>query len=235
MIFFKKKKIVLDCFTTDYEVFETEKIQESQYFVPEWWKNLPSSYNTEGFLKNKTMKGCAGFIELYKAGFIMPIWTDFDILISNNVKKEISWQFADRKTNLDIHPSAQRAGWISSPNFYNIKIVSPWKLVSPNDIKWHVSFPLYNHSSINDITGTSGLVEFKYNHELNINLLIELKEFDRITRIKKGTPMIQCVPLSEKEIKIKCHLVSETEIKKLAPNRFNNYFNFGYYKYLKKN
>ena len=89
--FFKRKKIVVDCFTDNYSINELFPIQTANNFYPDWWKNLPKTYdamNKWGLrVSQSTMKKCPAIIDLYKTGFIMPLWSDLQILSDDkNIK-----------------------------------------------------------------------------------------------------------------------------------------------------
>lgn len=73
----------------------------------------------------------------------------------------------------------------------------------------------WNHRPIENFVIPPGIVNYKYQHTTHINMFLSLKE-KKTFSLNAGDPMVYLLPLSEKEIVLKHHLVSM--------NEFNNYF-----------
>ena len=73
---FKKKKVVLECFTDNDIAFNYAKIERMDKFFPEWWKKT-KKYSDKGI---PTIKGCVGFIDYYKKGITIPSWNRIKFL-----------------------------------------------------------------------------------------------------------------------------------------------------------
>ena len=77
MFFFKKKNIVVDCFTTSVTAYKYHPIKKASEFLPEWWKKVPaynnvsSPYSNNMMVERTSIKKCTGFTSLYKNGFIL--------------------------------------------------------------------------------------------------------------------------------------------------------------------
>jgi hypothetical protein len=214
MIFlFKKPKLVIDCFTDRPDVFNFSKIDYAHKFYPEWWKQTPKSY-TRGFYKMATLKKCRGIIDAYKYGAMVPLWSDLAL----NVKdKGYEWQFSDFKTKIKIHPSAEWGTYVDPNNYEHLKILSPWYINCKSDTKFYWTIPFWNHAIDIPYHVVPGMLEFKYNHAVNINMMINLQK-DFTHTIRAYTPMAHMIPVSDKELVIKHHLISENELN----NLFNN-------------
>ena len=72
--FFKKNKVVVDCFTNIPAVYDNCKINYGAHYFPDWWKETPKYIDN-----NNTIKSCRGFIDYYKTGLVIPSWFEADI------------------------------------------------------------------------------------------------------------------------------------------------------------
>jgi hypothetical protein len=226
MFFFKKPKIVVDCFTDDNQIGELYPIQHINKFIPDWWKKLPNLLNllneNNVEIPVSTMKYCVGFNNTYSAGMVIPMWTDF--FISNSHDRQ-EYQFADRISELTQHDTAQ---WGDSfKNHFHVKLISPWVLKEKTGVNWVFTELFYNsNNSLDTHRIMPGIVEYKYQHVTHINMLIKKSDGDRLN-FSAGDPMVHLIPMSDKNIKIKTHIVSTDEHSKLRgiPNTFTNYYN----------
>ena len=85
-------------------------------FIPQWWKNLPSTTDERGI---NTFKKCPMIPELYDRGYILPLWTDLYI----RVDKESVYFDTPHKTELSrfgfgTHPMSQLSDHLS-PDFHS--------------------------------------------------------------------------------------------------------------------
>jgi hypothetical protein len=215
MIFIKSKKIVLDCFTVNTHAYNLHPIQSAINHYPSWWEKTPRYFLKDNFIPHSTIKGCTGLIDYYKQGFIMPLWTDISIDIKD---KGYRWQCADQQTQIDIHPPQEFDQYINSSDYGHIKIGSSWTLKSKSDINWLFTKPYWNFQPIENYSIPVGVLNFKYQHSSNIQLLLSLKENSQFI-LKAGTPLVHLIPLTDKKVSIKTHLVSLEEYKKLDITR----------------
>jgi hypothetical protein len=220
MFLFKKPKLVIDCFTDRPDVFNFSKIDYAHKFYPDWWKQTPKSY-VKSFYEIPTIKKCTGIIDTYKYGAIVPLWCDLALYVKN---KEYQWQFSDFKTKQSIHPSKQWDKFTNPTNYGHLKIGSPWHINCKNDTKFYWTFPFWNNTIDIPYQVMPGMLEFKYNHSININIMINLQK-DFIHNIKVLTPMAHMIPLSDKKLVIKHHLISETELNNLSNTNISTFTN----------
>ena len=145
------KKIVLNAYTNRSEVYEYSKIQPTSNFVPNWWNDLPAKpelVNNEEFLGYKlNMRGCPGFVDLYKLGFMIPLWSDILIEVAPNGETWYRWQFSDQVSDATVHPDHQRNKFLRDTEFQHIKINTPWLLETNKDLNWMVAPPTWNLSN----------------------------------------------------------------------------------------
>jgi len=210
LFIFKKSKIVLDCFTSNKNVLEFTPIDKAIKFYPEWLKNTPK-FLDKTFYPASTIKNCTGIIDYYKQGFMIPLWTDLSINVQN---RSYQWQFADYKSEAKEHNSAQWDTYVSAQNYGHLKLISPFKIISKNDIDFHFTKPFWNFEPKSSYYIPSGNVNYKYNHSTEINMFIDLTE-NKVINIDLGTPLAHIIPLTDKEVILKHHLISDEEYKNL--------------------
>ena len=91
-LLFRKKKLVLKAYTHNSCAYEFFTVAKAHYFYPEWWKKLPSYHQQEiprqevgaMTIKAPTMKTCAGIIDIYKHGIVLPLWSDLQIKVTEH-------------------------------------------------------------------------------------------------------------------------------------------------------
>jgi hypothetical protein len=228
MIFlFKKPKLVLDFFTYSEPAYHANKIDYAHSFYPQWWKDTPKTY-TNDFYEASTIKKCRAVIDSYQYGAIIPMWSDMALDIKNKTYK---WQFADFKTEAHAHSAEQWKTYADPKNYAHLKIISPWSVKCKHNIKFQFLSPFWSHPIDSIYRVLPGIVDYKYNYGTHINLLINIQN-DYRGMIPAATPMAHIIPLSEKELIIKNHLVSIEEYK----NNFWDPYTFtDAYKHAKNN
>ena len=210
--FFKKPKVILDCFTFDECIAKATPVDFSLKHFPEWWKKLPKSIMPEqGFYDLPTMKTCSGLVDYYKNSITLPMWSDLAICVKN---KQYTWQFADRETEGEVHNINQRSGFLPVDRFGHLKISSPWIFKTKENINWIWSHAVYNFECPDDFIVLPGSVNYSKINSTHINLAIPL-ETNKLINIEIGQPMIHISPMTEKNIEIKRHVVSKEEFNRL--------------------
>ena len=231
MFWFKRKKIVVDCFTQHPTIYELYKPQAAIKFIPNGWKKLPKTVKIKPYeqqdpeskieFDSATMKKCIGFINLFSNGFIIPNWCDVKI----EIKSDGSFMYhAGGDFIANQHPSFQK--WTDLYEDYgHVKFGSPWLLYEKSGVQftwnqcdWHKT------DLIDKFKIVSGVIDYKYQHQTNINMFIKrntVLEFDA------GEPMVHLIPISDREVKIKTHLLDPAEFIKIdrTPTQYINQYN----------
>jgi len=218
MFFFKTKKIVVDCFTTENALHEAFHPDLSVYYLPEWWKNFPKTFETKvkGIpIDRPTIRYCDGIRDLYKSGFVIPFWSD---LIINSTENMYNYHFShqDGVQKFEfIHTHNEKQYGKNFDKFFHLKIIVPWILKEKTGVKMHFMPPFWNYpDQMNQFFICTGTIKAKYPITPNVNFFIERKE--NTLRFNSGDPLIQIIPQSEKEIEIKSHLVDQNEYRRLT-------------------
>lgn len=231
MIFFKKKKIVVDVFTDNASVYNHHPIEKTSKFIPEWWKCLPSTVGQpyhDMIIDEPTLKKCVGFTSLYKEGFIVPSWTDIQLKTTNDTYTfKVALSFIEPA--LQHHEAWQYGNHFS--DYIHLKIISPWFLKSKDYINFVCLEPTWNLKPYwKDFKILPGIVDFKYQSSININMFFS-KNREKIF-IDAGTPLYHMVPITENDIELKPHLVDTNEMNKIFIEKRYGSFNYSW-KHLK--
>ena len=217
MFWFKPKEIVLDCFTDSLNAFALAKPDHAAKFIPDWWKKTPLYVVEEGnFFKSPTMKKCFGFVENYKHGAILPMWSDLNIEIGPIGSTDYRWQFADRVSGLSMHSFKQMNDYLEETKVMHIKLISPWDFRCKENVKWAWTSPTWNILNNHKLMVLPGITEYKYQYSTNTNMLIFRTNQTQLIEIPFRSPIAHVIPLEQRRLKIKHHLVSEDERKKLG-------------------
>jgi hypothetical protein len=233
MFFFKPKPIYIDCFTANVCAHEYAPIQLANYFLPEWWKQLPKTFtmveNEHLSFPQSTMRRCAGFIDMYSKGLMLPLWSDFSVEVTSEGRA--MWRYADGESTCAYHDPQQVGYFFEESNVLHMKMFSPWVFCSKENIQWYFTQPIWNHKITGDFFIPSGVVNYKYQNTTHINMLI--KKQDTMFTIAQGTPMAHMVPLSDRPVKIKNHLLSKEEFLHKKELSKAIHFENSYYKKMK--
>lgn len=240
MFFWKKNKsIVLDCFTSDPFVYEYAKIAPSTQYYPEWWKNIKpeievgkSEISGQPIMR-PTIKGCRGLTSLYKHSFVIPMW-DFVTIETFNTKFE--WTSTHNKHSIERHPSIQYDGWVNNSKYSHFKLVSPWWCKTDSEINFMYVDPVWSRSGLTDYNVLPGVMDFKYQNSTNVNIMVEHKDTLKTVKFSVGDPLVHIVPLTDKEVHLRCHLVGERDLDGVIPDtRLNdNGLSYKQYAFKKK-
>ena len=205
----KRRWIDVFCYTDDVNAYEYFPIRRAREFIPQWWKDIPNVYHDSEeryktlATRKPTMKRCPGIIEYYKKGFMIPLWTDIEVVVNKNINKE-GWSIAlANGDEAERHPDFQKGNFLPSGNWFFNKIISPWRVETSHHLDFMYIQPHWSLGELNtDIMIPNGYNTFyKGNHSTHVQLFIN-KQFDKVINIESGTPIVHLVPLTEKKIKL---------------------------------
>lgn len=232
MFLFKKKKIVVDCFTCVPEVYNLFPIKKAIKYTPEWWKRLPSEDTDVDGTTMRTMKKCAGFIDLYKSGFIMEMWSEMSMDISETENGPI-WKSLYPSYAFDVpvehHPL--QSGYTFSDKLH-MKLTSPWLFSEKTGVNFAFIEPSWNIPDFWHYTKiVPAVVNYKYQHGTHVNMFFSRGDYKFI--FAPGMPLVHFVPLTDKDVEVKNHLVSYDEFNKIRNKSLRLFFKGHYENYLK--
>lgn len=220
MFFFKKSKITLDVFTYDQTILETSPILPAIRFYPQWMKDLPGEVPLEVFnpaskevhtVPKLTIKACSAVQDYFKTGFIIPLWTDVSVIV--NPDGRYSYSSADSPFSIDRNWPMGGVGGFGE--YANMRFTVPWHAEEKSGVKFLLRYPAWSSNTnkilINKFVDACGIIDFKDQHSLHLNTFFELP-YEKIEFILKlGTPIGHIIPLTEKEVELKLHLIDESE------------------------
>jgi hypothetical protein len=208
--FHRRKKIVVDCFTDDIFAFEYAPIVRGSKAFPDWWTKLPISNPTDTnfSIENKNMRKCYGFLELFKRSIIIPAWTDLRFKVTPN--NGYTWLKSSGPEPVE-HNKSQYEGGFS--NYYHSKLTNPWYFKEKTGVHFLFTASTWNLENY-DFIIPPGILEFKYNHATNVNILIPKKKEDYSFFLSTGKPLVHLIPIENSKIDLRIHLVTPDEMKK---------------------
>lgn len=217
-IFRRPSKIYVDCFTEIEELPKFFPIINASERYPSFWKNLPTTIPAGGPNRG-TMKTCPGVSDLYRTGFIIQSWSDVWVDIATG---DIRWE---PRPVAESHNPNQWGEAIK--NHYHLKLVSPWRIREKTGVKFLFTNTLWHDEDFKPRV-LNGIVEYKYQHTSSVNMIVPKTMFPKSITIPAGKELAQVIPLSEKEVVIKMHVVDTMELLKLQNWIFT--FNGHYFK-----
>ena len=224
MFWFKRKEIVVDCFTPLQSVYELFKIQPAMKFFPEEFKSLPNYIDeiddsTKIKFQSATIRKCIGLQDLYKQGFIIPMWTNLISQPKNSVLNQSAVAMISNPFRFEMHPQRQYAGVFE--DYLHIKLTGVWKIREKTGIKFMFQGPAWNlHNHHKNFVVVPGVVSYNYMSQTNVNLFINKNSDDFC--IDSGTPLVHIIPITDKKVTIKNHFIDDKEYSKIGiPDDFD--------------
>jgi len=223
-LFKKNKPVVVDAFTYDAAHAEGYPIVKATQYTPEWWKELPQSLpdfnDGHQLVTHGTMKRCHGFMDLYTRSFILPLWSDVSIELQIQMEQKIwRYKFADMSSEFDIHHESQFKNFIDYRQCQQFKFKPKWRLKETSGVKFLVTQPTWNMgNSIFKFHVLPGVVDFRNQHGIDINTMWQCPNTEGVvesTLLEADTPLAQIIPLTDRSVNIKTHLVSFDEYNKI--------------------
>lgn len=219
MFFFKRKKVTVDCFINNPVIYELFKIDHAHKFAPKEWKQLPpfvemkslQDPGSKEMIPVPTSKRCVGIVNLFTSGFILPSWTDFKI----EMKQDGLFYKHDPMNNLDASPHPKFMYWKELYDGYqHVKLASPWIIKEKTGVNFSWQQCTYHNTERHaNYHALSAIIDFKAQHNSHVNMFIQK---GTTVEFKAGEPLVQLLPLTEREVELKCHLVDQQEYARLA-------------------
>jgi hypothetical protein len=228
MFFMKPSTITIDAFTYHSGIHQYFPIKEARHFFPDWWKSLPKEAVARA--KNGmhvpigTARTCAGILAHYTHGMIVPMWSDLQIQTTREGGFLHEYSAGTMMPQITPHgePAITRL-------FVALKIATPWMMKEKSGVNFYLNSPYYNSlEKINRVSTTPGILNFKDQNTVNLSVLLD--KVDNTVSFAAGEPVIHLVPLSDKRVKVKCHLVDRTEYDNIYLTHYRSSFINTYHK-----
>lgn len=217
LFFFKKKPIILDCYTSDSPVKNYAAPKYAAGVMPDWWKSLEKDIAIpEAASRMATIKRCTGVHMMVKSSLVLPMWCDFDLQLGPIGTTEYKYKFAGVPAKLVEHPPAQRGAYLPNANYQHLKIITPWRLKCRENIQWMISQATWSYEKPDEVFVPPAVVDFKYQCDVNVNAFFVRKNYTHSMLIPYGQPLVYITPLSDRAVDIRTHLVSTEELDALT-------------------
>ncbi len=226
-MFWRKEKVVVDCYTFRKSTVGMFSIQPLTKLKPKWFKDMPNfrqappAPGSNRRFKVSNFKSCAGFINLFKVGFGIPLWADFQII---NERSGLGVDYPDRFTTIESHLDTQYDNHYDmatplSDNHRHVKLDSPWLCFSEQDVDFLMVGATWNYvnNHLYDFNIPMGTLNFKYQPSLNINIMFPRNVDGREVQFEfnAGEVLAYLIPLTEREVEFRCHYITRSEWEQL--------------------
>lgn len=199
--FFKKKQNIpkITFWPTVQGLDDVVPVQKSIEYIPDWWKNS-QNFITGNVLDKGTVRHCPSFPELFRMGYVIPLWCDLYIKVDEN---GILWKSPDKRFQFEIHKDEQYRNLIPPHARKDVSIIlktlCPWRLkTSPGYSVLQV--PMFYHFN-EYFEALPGVIWTDIHHEINQQIII--KKFGEFI-IQRGTPLVTYIPYKREEIQFEC-------------------------------
>ena len=193
------------------ECSEITTIKLAKDVKPKWLSNQRNNEPKDKFVQ------CPGMDDLYKAGYIIPAWTDITIK-ANKAGTMVKFQ------NLYTVPEARMSPKLVSDiieidknvKFTPIKITTPWSIFTKRGYSALVQPATFHFPFLRDIFIYPGIVDYDNFSTVNV-IFCALRECEIF--IPAGTPLLQVIPYKREIV---------TGEVSSANKKDSDFFNFGY-------
>jgi hypothetical protein len=221
--FHRTPKIHLDCYTTQPHVYQFTPIVKSSKTIPDWWKELPNEEFTlgkddQGILTNQSrlnLKNCYGFLEYFQNSICVRHWADLFVETS-----EEGYNYYCSTGDKPIEHNRQQIGK-GFEDYHHMKLSSPWIFKEKTGIKFINLGAEWNLDKFS-FRVLPGVMEFRVNSFTNVNIMLPKEQNKFIIPVNQ--PLTNFLPLTEKKLVVKNHLITEEEYKKMSYNPSLVYF-----------
>jgi hypothetical protein len=179
-------------------------IVKAEEHVPDWYRKLPGKPGQD--IKN--VRQCPAAKDLFTKGMLIPMWADYEITIDSDGSGSIdSGMTLNNIKPAEVHNLGVQAhgAW---PGYSNVKFASPWYIWCSEPIEWAWTQPIWWQNNPKEFITVTGISEFRYQHECNINCLIKKPESSIILNVRAGTPMAHLIPLTDREWDLKLDVLT---------------------------
>lgn len=208
--FFRRpNKIHVDCFTYMPTLSQLYPPVLATEKVPTWWKSLTTTVKSPTGPMRSTMKTCPGVSDLFRTGIILQAWHDLYLDWSDQVTLPtgVYWEPQDVG---EVHSPSQWGNNSLFKDYVHFKFLSPWRFVEKTGVRWLFINPYWHDPNIKYHV-PPGMLEYKYQHATNVNMFLPKNSFPKNLTIPVGTPLAHIIPMSDKDVVIHTHEISEDE------------------------
>jgi hypothetical protein len=216
-----KRRIVLECVTNSDSAATYAPIARAGKFLPQWWADLaktPKPSLIEAKLK-QDMRACSGMVDTYSRGFMIPLWSALKVVVGEKGSGAYHYQYADEFSLAHVHAQYQRGSFLPDHDYQHLKLIAPWHIHCDEEVSFYSAQPTWNMATLADYSVLSGVLEFKYQNTVNINLMFNRKDTPNMVAIPLGQPLMHIMPLDKRPVEIKIVVDQNRYNKMISLNR----------------
>ena len=214
LFWFKKKTVVLDCFTRFTYCAELFPVEKASKYFPEWFKKLSNSGITHQGLNYSNMKSCPGFLDYFANSITIPMWDFLHAAVSHQ-----NTTFKCASTTVEAHDRRQFAGLLDE-SYIHGKLLVPWAIRSKANVKFIQTFPMWCYEPKNNpekFLHCPGVVDFYNQSSTHVNFFLkkpEVHETPYVFTLEPNKPLVFYTPMDDVKVKIAIHQVTSEEYDK---------------------
>jgi hypothetical protein len=196
-LFFHKNKITFYPVIKGLEVIEP--IVEARESTPEWFKTLkiPGGHTT--------IQQCPGIQDYVSKGYVVRLWQDLEFIYDPTrgfgISPANNLATFDNRLGMEIqtHPEEQYQGltFFKKQLPLSVKLRCPWYVETPPGVDM-LMLPLTFENQL--FKCVPGILKTSMYHVLLAQMIFDYVEGPII--LKKGTPLFQLIPLTDKKLKL---------------------------------
>jgi len=235
-----KKQQKIEFFSKVPGLADINPIVPARNFKPNWFKACKEDYiKNKNFDRPSHLQQCPGIFDLYKTGFIVPLWHD-TVIRTEGEDKGFAY----------VHPSETlaelREGDPLGTHSYEItkwlpkrpysiapimKFNTPWNVIAPKGVKFLMTAVAY--SDTYEFEACTGILDPSISTEINVQGYWNIKHGE--TMLKAGKPLAHIIPLTEKEYEYEVRDANDHDKKWMEKRIYTNVFSFHHNKRIIKN
>lgn len=197
----KSKPIKLEMYTWFGSLIDLFPPRLASSSRPDWLKAIPPT-------NDASVKHCHGVKDLYNEGVVVPSWADFDITIRPQGQPLVVSSVDQLPEHSTPHPIDDT---IWAHNYVNTKLHTPWFFYCEEMIKWAVIQPVWEQQDPLEWLTVPGIIELKYQNQVNANMIFKRKEMPYGVKIRAGDPLTHLIPLSERPLEIEVKIMTQED------------------------
>lgn len=216
--FFRSRRpVVVNCYTHQGFMYEHSQIRPTKEFSPKWLRDIPAKLPIvdDELVEGKTLRLCSGLNQLLDTGYIIPMWADLKVRLGDRSHAQYKWALSDESLGAVIHPPEQRGEYLPDTEYSHLKLDNQWTLHCDEPIRFAMIDNTWMWDKPDDVVIPAGILDFHYQHGLNVNIFFKRGDDDKTVFIPHGQPLAQLIPLTDRKVVFKHHLVTVDEYRKL--------------------
>jgi hypothetical protein len=195
------------CDVQGYEV--GQPVQRAQDIKPDWMVKQAKDADRTNTPK---FSSCPGMHDYYRAGYIIPAWEDFEIIVTKTEATVIignSQHFVCKpfeRMQYSVLTGAANIDEDIKP--HALKLPCPWKVFTKPGYSAFVMPALFHSPFLRDLFLYPGINDYDAYHTINV-MFSPLKEMH--VKIYAGTPMLQVIPYKREDVTCEVGPINQKE------------------------